>query len=267
MAKAQSAIEMITVYSWAFIILAVLLAVVALIAINPPQNYVVSNCQINPSFPCLGSIITAPSRYVPIQYTIVFNNELGAPVYFAVNSVNVTTQNIGYNGTQYWNGTCSPRLAAVGSRIYCVANISGQLLPGIGTQVSNRLVLSYSICSSDNAMSCNSGNYLTTGNSYQSVSNASAIFNSLTFYTTPRAGSIYINGIAYANNTTAILPSGSYLIYASPISGYTFNSWSTNGYPIGALITNSNSINTTITINAANGKFGSVTANYISQTG
>ena len=254
--RLQSAIELISVYSWAFIILGIFVAAVLVITSNPPQNYVSSSCFITPSFNCEGTILTTYSRTSPITYMILFNNGLGSPIYFAQNAINLTTTNIGYVGIQYTNGTCSPRLASIGARVLCTVTLSGTQVPPLGSMTSTRFLITYEICNANNITKCPNEAYQTTGNSYQELSDSTANFESITLYTSPGSGLIYMNGIAYVNNTTIEVASGNYVIYASPPTSYTFNSWN----PFGLIgVSSSSSQNTTLIVNG----YGSITANFI----
>ena len=81
--KLQSALELLTTYSWAFLIIAIFVAAAAIISgSRAPTSYITSTCSINPEFQCLQSTLSRYNATTPIKFSILFTNDLGALVPF-----------------------------------------------------------------------------------------------------------------------------------------------------------------------------------------
>ncbi len=224
--KLQSALELLTTYSWAFLIIAIFIAAAALASgSRAPTSYLTSTCNINPEFQCLQSVLSGYNAATPIKFSVLFTNDLGAPVYFPSNSFNVTVTNIGTSGIHSYKGNCTPQLASKGAQIMCISQIPGTQVPSTGSQASVSFLMNYSICNNMQPSSC-SGSYKTTGFSIQPVSPPGASLFTTKFITNPNNGMIVLNGVSYANGTSAILMGNKYTVYASPPSGYIFGTWS-----------------------------------------
>ena len=222
--KPQSAMELLSTYSWALLIIALFVSTVFLLSgSKPPSSYLSSSCNIEPLLPCAQTLLTqygGPSS--PIHFIVAFTNELGVPISFAPNSINVTTTGIGVPGTEHSLGACTPSYATEGAHILCTANITGTVQPALGSQTSATFLISYDICK--NPSSCTSG-YKSTGISVQSASPPSRGIFKITLNTIPSTGDIVINGAKYINGTSVVLPIGKYLVYADAPNGYIFSSW------------------------------------------
>ncbi|HUY69991.1 MAG TPA: hypothetical protein VMV00_00280, partial [Candidatus Baltobacteraceae bacterium] len=106
--RQQSALELLTTYSWALLIIAVFVAAVAVInSARPATNYLASSCSIEPLLPCTQTLLTY-NTVSPIKFTLLFTNNLGQVMYFPVNSINITVTNIGTKGITYNVGNCTP---------------------------------------------------------------------------------------------------------------------------------------------------------------
>jgi hypothetical protein len=225
-AKQQSALELLTTYSWAFLIIAVFIAAIAILAgSRAPASYVPSTCNISPGFPCEQAVLSGYNSVVKTKFMVTFTNNLGTPIYFPSNSFNVTLTNVGDAGINSYSGNCTPLVALKGAQVSCISQIPGTVMPSAGSQASASFAMGYSICKNMQLTSC-SGTYRTTGFSLQSVSPPGTSLYTISFVTSPNTGIIVINGASYSSGTSAILVSGKYTAYASPPAGYTFGSWS-----------------------------------------
>jgi hypothetical protein len=228
--KQQAAVEFIITYSWAILIISLFVVLVLLISgTRPPQTYLQSSCNIQPLLPCTESLITYNSSS-PMQYYVVFSNQLGHVLYFPLGSaINVTTTGTSGTGSSNTFGSCTPTFAGLGASVLCTTLVGGNSKPNVGTQVIVNFILTYSICTSApaNAIYSNSlcpNFYKSSGYSIQSVAPPAFKINYVTFKTNSN-GTIILNGVSYIDSTTAYLPSGNYTIFAQPNSDKKFIGW------------------------------------------
>ncbi len=221
--KEQSAIEMITTYSWAILIIAIVIAIILiLIGFKPPSDYLQSECNIDPLLPCVDTLLVYNSSG-PMVYTIVFKNNLGRPINISSNGFNLTTTDMGRSsGTNHYLGNCTPGYVSNGGEVMCRVNITGPIKAAVGTSTTTPFYFEYRICSSPT--NCGNTFYKTTGYSTQIVAPAGISFLELKFETYPDTGTINVNGVPYASGTTQFFIKGEYSIFASPPNGYVFYS-------------------------------------------
>ncbi|MGD0729397.1 MAG: hypothetical protein ABR981_04950 [Candidatus Micrarchaeaceae archaeon] len=244
--KQQSAIEFLVTYSIALLIIGIFIASVILISnTRPPVAFLGSSCNIQPLFPCQESLLTYNS-ITPLQYYLVFTNELGSVIYFPPNAINITTTNIGSSGIAQFIGNCTPSFASESSQVLCKVNIAGNVKPSIGQQTGVSFEISYNICKTSNSLSCAPGLYKSSGTSSQAIAPSSVNLYTLQFLTSP-SGTIVLNGVTYFNGITAYFPSGNYVIFGSPPSSASFVSWNVN---LPSYAANTASQNTTLTLRA-----------------
>ncbi len=249
--KAQSALEFMMAYSWAFIIISLFVVSVLLISDSrPPSVYLGSSCNIQPLLPCSESLLTYNSINPsgPLAYYVVFTNDLGAVMFFPQNSLNLTTYTLGSGVSKYTLGNCAPAFAGKGATVLCAASISGATPPKVGTQEILTFSLNYNLCSAGTKGSCGIGIYKSSGFSTESVAPSSINLYNLTFGVKPTSaeGTIVLNEVTYFNGTSTYLYPGNYIISADPQQGYTFVSWSVNSPSSVASPTGT----TTLTVNA-----------------
>ncbi len=238
--KAQSAVEMLTVYSWAVLLITILVAV-ALILVGSPTGTpsVPASCSIQPLFPCQDTVLTTYSPTYGILYYISFINDLQNPMLFPTNSFNLTTTGIGLIGQTSTFGNCYPTFALVGSTVICKVNLAGSYAPAVGTKVNAFFTITYKLCQSNSQSSCSASLYKSSGYSSQAVSTANVVLYSVSFianevngFTGATIGSnamIYMNGIPYAGAQNGlVVTTGTYNVFASIPSGFQFSSWSVN---------------------------------------
>ncbi|MDE1810434.1 MAG: hypothetical protein KGH66_00095 [Candidatus Micrarchaeota archaeon] len=229
--KQQSALELLTTYSWALLIIAIFVAAVAVInSARPATNYLASSCSIEPLLLCTQTLLNY-NAISPIKFTILFQNNLGQTMYFPLNSINITVTNIGNKGVTYSKGNCTPSLALQGTPILCSAYIPGTFKPAIGTQETILFSLNYQLCRTNAPSSCASTQYRTAGQSSQTMAPSATVFHTLKITASPTSGFVNLNGVTYLNNANVLLLTNNYNVYAIPPSGYKFSSW---GISVGA---------------------------------
>ena len=151
--KAQSALEYLSAYSWALILIALAILLFFLLTNNfSTTTYSPSYCYISSGFPCYQLIVGTNS----IGSTVIatFTNNLGKTVYFAQSNAFFVKL---LSTATYSSGKCTPSTATPGSAITCVAYING-VSPQLGQQLEPQFFFNYSECFSVN---CNNQNTAT----------------------------------------------------------------------------------------------------------
>ncbi len=241
--KGQTAIEFLTTYGWALLLIGITIAVIAIFTGSGSfSHYTSLQCNIQPSFPCEGAIISAYSSTKSITFTLSFKNKLNQPIKFAANGIKLTVTNIGLSGENNYLGICNPDKASNGATVLCTVSIPGTVQPSLDTKIETRFMLYYSICSETIC----SGNYQSTGYSEVRLGPTFNNFYLLTLKVFPNDGYIYIQGIKYYDNTAILLQNGDYSIYASPYTGYSFSNWLISG----STLKSASSQNTTLILTA-----------------
>ncbi len=240
--KEQSAMEMLMTYSWAFLIIAIVIAIIiVLVGFKPPVDYLQSDCNIDPLFPCINTLLVYNATG-PLSYTIVFKNDLGRSISIPANALKLSATGFGETtGTSNYYGNCTPGYVSNGGEIVCFVNITGSIKPKVGSTVTTPFTFNYSF---NKTLTSKSLYYLTTGSSTQVVAPAGAKFYHVTFKTNTGTGYIVLNGVDYTSGSSQYLVGGTYKLYGLPPSGLVFNYW--------AGISNSNDFNhqsTNLTIN------------------
>ena len=165
--KQQSALEFLTTYSWAFIILTLVVAIVYVFAFSvPAPSYLSTSCNIQPLVTCLNAELSGYSANTPITYILVFQNQLGRPIYLPDNAINITTVDLGEEGTHYWHGDCFPNTLNAGGIAVCKAIIKGNLTSSniaIGTFFN----IQYKMCNSEYV--CQNATYIINGYSQENI--------------------------------------------------------------------------------------------------
>ena len=258
---AQTALEFVTTYGWAMLIIAIVIAILA-VYVGPRVNAskIPFQCNIQPGIPCTGATLLGYNSTVGgLRYFISITNNLGLPILFASKSIRISVDNIGSTGTSNYIGICRPSEVYPGGIAICNVTIPGSVEPSIGSDVRVNFNLSYSICQSGTC----TGNYIATGQSLQELSSANTSFDTLTFDTSPSAGgSVYMQGIQYSNGDTVLLNKGNYIIYASPDYGYVFTGWTVSGGSLSSLSSEESTLtlpgNATVTAEFAKGSASTI---------
>ncbi len=248
MPRQQAAVEFIATYSFAIFIISLMLVAATAIsmALNSSTAPVYSTCNIQPLLNCQQSLLTYNSlgSYHYLTFVLVFRNNLGLVMQFPPNAINLTTAEVLASGKPSGAGSCSPTIADQGSQVVCITTLPGTTQLKQGANTYTQFSLHYSLCTSQSRSSCGSTLYSATGYSFQTLSpQQSSLYN---FSISSPNGIVVINGQSYFDNSIVYLTGGSYLLYAQPNAGYTFNSW--NG--LLSSIANPSVPNTVLTANA-----------------
>ncbi len=140
--RAQPALEFLSTYSWALILVILFTALVAVFAtIQNKEAYPPSHCYITPSLPCYSMYVMENS--IGTVALVVFTNELGSQISFPSESFVVSPS---YAPTTY-SGRCIPANVMNGAVVACNAILIGYHI-SLGTELAPSFEVKYSICSS-----------------------------------------------------------------------------------------------------------------------
>ncbi len=235
--KAQSAVEFMTTYAWAFLIITLFISIVVLlVTIKNPQEYTPSSCYISPELLCTQSLFSTNST--ASTFAILFINDLGAPIQFNKTSFYVYSP---YLNTSY-PGNCLPSYLPKRGVATCISKIPHSY--SVGVQVNPNFVVRYSVCPPQGICSA----YLnTTGVASDITVFSKSVFSNVTLLTNTGSGNIILDGVPYQSNTVLFLINNlKYSIYAQPPPGKSFTSWSvSSGINIGSTSQQSTFIYTT----------------------
>jgi hypothetical protein len=157
--KAQTAIELITVYGWVVLLILVIVMIAYYSGYLDVRNLFPVYCNIAPTMSCR----TFRFGYAPdgksmvLVYRIV--NGLGYDILLPDSSVSLYVENIGKSGKKEYRGNCYPTAYPIkpGTVLSCLVFIPDmEIVPGIGKNLDFRLAIRYRNC---NALQ----NYTKTG--------------------------------------------------------------------------------------------------------
>jgi YVTN family beta-propeller protein len=224
--QSQTALEFLSTYTFAFMIIAIAIFVVVLLSTAKGSNLqLFSSCNIEPLLPCEQTVLSHNSATQSTTFTVLFRNQLDFVLKFPANALNVTTTGIGSAGKVSTFGQCSPGLAAEGAQVVCNATIPGSYSPSLGTDMFTPFSLNFSICPSLTAK-CYPGNDNATGDASETLGGGQTS-NLYTINIASQGGTVLINGVP--PGPEAYLTGGDYTIYVQPNPAYAFVSWSWNG--------------------------------------
>lgn len=147
--KAQTAIELLTVYGWVILLILVALIIAYYSGYLDLGQVVPSYCTITPTMSCRTYRFGyAPDgRSMVLVYRIV--NGLGYDVVFSNNSVTLYGENIGRVGKVEYNGTCYPTEYPIkpGTPLSCIVFINDtEAVPFIGKNLDFKISMRYRNC-------------------------------------------------------------------------------------------------------------------------
>lgn len=237
----QSAMEFLSVYGWAFLVLAVFLLVISMfVTSKPAYTYLQSACSIQPLMPCVGSYLFTSGDH--LVYSVMFTNNLGKPLRFPPNAVNVSLVSLFNQSRIVSLGNCTPEIAPYHSAVSCESTTGSMAIPPVGSILTVYFKLNYHICS--NLTACSSVVYTTSGTSQTSLGGSSSALHTLKLYTNAAGSSIAVGGVQYQNGSVLLLSKGLYYVYAVPGNQSSWSSWS----GVNITIADPTSQNTTITV-------------------
>ncbi len=246
--RLQSAIEFLTTYSWAFVIIGIFVVSILSLVLFPKGSatYAPESCYITPELPCYQALIL--SNATAAKFLILLQNNLGVGLLFKANSISVVPSY--YQNTSY-NGNCYPQNSVPGSTIICNVSIPGVTLV-IGSQLNPRFTITYQLC----APACTKQVYNTSGTAVTAVTPYSAVTSPVSLVTNPANGQIAVDGVRYYGGNTVIFITGvKYNVYAVPPPGNVFSTWASVNVILGNAASQS-------TVANAFGP-GSLTANFV----
>ncbi|MCX6776325.1 MAG: hypothetical protein NT130_05770 [Candidatus Micrarchaeota archaeon] len=156
--KAQTAIELLTVYGWVVLLILVVFIVAYYSGYLDFKNVLPQYCSITPTMSCS----TYKFGFMPdgktmtLLYKVV--NGVGYDIYFSNSSVSLTVDNIGKAGKNVYNGTCYPNSVPIrpGNPISCIVMISDtDVVPAVGKNLDFSLSMKYRNCEASESYKIN----------------------------------------------------------------------------------------------------------------
>lgn len=190
MVKAQSALEFLSGYIWAFIIIAIILGVIYyLLAI--PSSVVPTSCNINVGVYCKALIVGSAAGTTHFDAVIVDSEQYDL----------IAPTSVIFNVSGYGNviATCNPSSVISGGATVCGGSLSTAI--PLSTKVSGLVKVSTSVCLSGNVNHCSSvAPTLYTGNFSSEVGTyTSNIPVSVALYVTSTSASVGSQDLVTAN--------------------------------------------------------------------
>jgi hypothetical protein len=212
--------EFIATYSWAFMLMAIVLSSIYIIVMAPASGptFDQSLCYVSQSLPCYQAVMLANST--GSKFIAILQNGMGVSMYFPAGTFLVYPV---YMSNVSYAGSCLPQTAPPGATVVCNVTLSGYG-PAVGSEINPSFSMGYQVCPDCN----DSGPYYnTSGVSALSVAAYDSIMYHVKLVTSAPNGTISVSGVRYPSGTEMIFLSGTpYPIYASsPNATYVFGGW------------------------------------------
>lgn len=132
--KSQSSIEFLSVYGFAFLIIALVIAVVFSLS-SLPKSVIPAQCTVYGSFTCVDAIYTGTGSSHSTLMAEIYDGQTGI--------LNVSTFNAVLNSRSSVNGVCVPHKVMAGQTMYCIANFSSAAVTGLSYSGTMQLTGNY----------------------------------------------------------------------------------------------------------------------------
>lgn len=120
--RSQSALDFLSTYSFMFLIIAIALAILLIYA-SLPNTVFPLDCNMYNTFQCVDAILTNTTVPGQSQLLVVFADQEPGTM-----NISSFTPTLNYKAAA--SGVCTPSVAQVGQRIYCVATFDSGAVPG-----------------------------------------------------------------------------------------------------------------------------------------
>ncbi len=146
--RAQSAIEFLTTYGWAILVMLVFVAVLYYYGVFQSSRYVPRSCDMQPGLTCTSYAILENDS--GLQIFLSGSNGLGYDIGFGQESAIISAENLGGIGKQNYTGTCAPSIVKKGRGYTCIVNITSTArMPAQGEMRRATIALTYRDCETD----------------------------------------------------------------------------------------------------------------------
>jgi len=146
--RGQAAIEFLTTYGLALLIILAIIGILYFSSILNPGRYIQRQCMLESGLEC--SAFSLMKNDTNITFLLAGTNGLGRDIGFENGSFTLTVENLGGVGKKNYTGTCSPSIVKKGWGFMCIVTINDrQRIPQMG-ELRNMLVsFEYKDCESD----------------------------------------------------------------------------------------------------------------------
>jgi len=157
--KAQVAVEFLTAYGWAMLV--VILAIIAVYYFLSAQPTPPPQCDFGVEFPCR-SYQFFKKNDGTMRLSVQLTNGLGQDIYLYRKKQTITVQSVGKSGINNYTGNCTGPANFVkgGDIILCLFDIADtQMVPPSGKNIKFSMLLNYTDCWADPSypLFCNNG--------------------------------------------------------------------------------------------------------------
>ncbi|MEM3556213.1 MAG: hypothetical protein QXF56_05835 [Candidatus Micrarchaeia archaeon] len=147
--KAQTAIELLTVYGWVILLILVVLVIAYYSGYLDLGQVLPTQCTITPTMGCRSYRFgyTPDGQRMVLVYRVV--NGLGYDIQFSNDAVTLYVENVGKFGKREYNGTCYPISYSIkpGTPLSCIVFIDdSEVVPSIGKNLEFKLSIRYRNC-------------------------------------------------------------------------------------------------------------------------
>ena len=133
--RSQSALEFLTTYSFVFLIIAVVIALLLMFS-SIPKSTLPFSCNFYSGFQCLDASLSVNSSGSPVLLIEASDTEPG--------TVNISSFSAFLNFYNSKSGYCVPNVAQAGEVVYCVANLTGSAT--LGSVYSGTIKITANYC-------------------------------------------------------------------------------------------------------------------------
>jgi len=148
--RAQSAIEFLSTYGWAILVVLLLLAALYYFGVFDTSRYTPRYCSLPPGFECTSFKLMKSFAGTSMQVVFSGYNGLGYDIGFANGTAILMVENLGAAGAKNYTGTCSPSIVRKGRAYTCLVNITDmQRVPSTGEVRRMDLLVTYANCETD----------------------------------------------------------------------------------------------------------------------
>ena len=150
--KGQAALEFLTTYGWAFLVILVMIGALGYFGILSPGNFLPQRCNVGPEFSCDEYQVTQPGgQGSPANMSIIFRSNIGEAFRINVSDVNASfgevphSNNcwIGDSESDLDNADGAEKTIGAGGELWVVCQFPGGSFPPVGDKVRFDLRTSY----------------------------------------------------------------------------------------------------------------------------
>ncbi|MGC8688106.1 MAG: InlB B-repeat-containing protein [Candidatus Micrarchaeia archaeon] len=209
--NAQSAIEFLITYSYAILILTIVISIL-FVFLTLPKTLFPTECTFYGNLDCIGAMLIQQSNGIAVLSILATDALPGI--------INSSSFNVKLGAAQSISGSCTPTFITDGQYTYCIAEINTIVNNGIIYNGNFNITANY--CTDVKQKCPSSSNYIIAG----TIKIIPSTQNILSY---PIIISAASGGITQPEGIQMLEQGSSITIYAIPNPSYTFNGWQCTG--------------------------------------